>query len=217
MNLAARTPQGARIARWDLYPLTDLAASPHDTLPDLTRAMLAGGARVIQLRMKGASTAEIAASARALLPLCREADADLIVNDDAEACVASGADGLHLGQDDMDPAEARGLIGPDKILGVSTHSPEQIEAARRAPLDYIAVGPVFATASKENPDPVVGLDLIRHAKNRTGLPLVAIGGITRQTILQVIGAGAGIVAVIGAANATDDVTAAVRDLRAAWA
>jgi len=200
-----------RIA-WDLYPLFDPRGAPENSLNQL----IAGGVRVVQLRMKGASTAEIAQTARALLPRCRAAGVALIVNDDAEACRAADADGLHVGQGDMPPRQARAVIGAGRVIGVSTHSRAQFEAALREPVDYIAVGPVFGTMSKENPDPIVGLELVRWARARTDRPLVAIGGIDASNIAAVLDAGADIVAVIGALAACGDLTAEVRRLRAAW-
>lgn len=201
---------------WDLYPITDIALSGHPDHESLVHALIAGGARVVQLRMKGAPTAEIAATARRLMPLCRGAGVDLIVNDDAEACRAGGADGLHLGQGDLPPAEARAIIGPGRVLGLSTHSREQFLAALREPVDYVAVGPVFGTTSKAQPDPTVGLELVRWAKARADRPLVAIGGITEETIGAVVEAGADIVAVIAAVMKSPDVAEAVRRLRRAW-
>lgn len=166
--------------------------------------------------MKGASTEKITATARQVLPMCRSAQVSLIVNDDAVACQVSGADGLHLGQDDLSPTEARSIVGPDRILGLSTHSREQFEAALDEPVDYIAVGPVFGTTSKKKPDPTVGLELVRWAKAQIDRPLVAIGGIDATNIRSVLDAGADIVAVIAAAMKAKDVTCAVRELRTAW-
>jgi thiamine-phosphate pyrophosphorylase len=205
-----------RVTSWDLYPITDLALSGHQDYPSLIDALIAGGVRVIQLRMKGASTEEIAATARVALPRCRAAGVDLIINDDAEACRSSGADGLHVGQGDLPPREARRIIGPDKILGLSTHGREQFTAALGEPVDYIAVGPIFGTRSKENPDPMVGLELVRWARSQTDRPLVAIGGITEETLPSVLEAGAEIVAVIAAVMGAGDVTEAVRRLRETW-
>ncbi len=204
------------IAAWDLYPITDLALAPHTDIRDVVEALIRGGARVVQLRMKGATTDAITEAANAVLPRCRDAGVDLIINDDAEACRRSDADGLHIGQSDLAPAEARAIIGPDKILGLSTHSRAQFTAALREPADYLAVGPIFDTASKVNPDPTVGLDLLRWAREQTDRPLVAVGGISAANIASVIAAGADAVAVIAAVMKTDDIAAAVRHLRASW-
>jgi thiamine-phosphate pyrophosphorylase len=120
----------------------------------------------------------------------------LIMNDRADLCLAAEFDGVHVGQDDLLPESARRIIGPDRLLGVSTHNPQQVAEADLTSADYVAIGPVFATASKANPDPVIGLDGVRHARQLTRKPLVAIGGITRANCSSVIEAGADSVAVI---------------------
>jgi thiamine-phosphate pyrophosphorylase len=118
------------------------------------------------------------------------------MNDRADLCVAAEFDGVHVGQDDLSPDSARKIIGPEHWLGVSTHNPEQVAEADNTSADYIAIGPVFSTGSKRNPDPVVGLDGVRAARSLTRKPLVAIGGISRQNCRSVIDAGADSVAVI---------------------
>lgn len=120
----------------------------------------------------------------------------LIMNDRADLCLAAGFDGLHVGQDDLSPGSARAIIGPDRWLGVSTHNPAQLAEADQSSADYLAIGPVFATSSKANPDPVVGLEGVRRARDLTRKPLVAIGGITRANARSVLEAGADSVAVI---------------------
>jgi thiamine-phosphate pyrophosphorylase len=120
----------------------------------------------------------------------------LIMNDRADLCLATGFDGLHVGQDDLSPDSARSIIGPARWLGVSTHTPEQLAEADQTSADYLAIGPIFATTSKVNPDPVVGLEGVRRARELTRKPLVAIGGITRSNCRSVIDAGADSVAVI---------------------
>ena len=120
----------------------------------------------------------------------------LIMNDRADLCLAADFDGVHVGQDDLSPGAVRKIIGPDRWLGVSTHNPEQLSEADLTSADYLAIGPVFATSSKEKPDPVVGLDGVRRARALTRKPLVAIGGITRANAASVIEAGADSVAVI---------------------
>ncbi|HUA13757.1 MAG TPA: thiamine phosphate synthase [Verrucomicrobiae bacterium] len=120
----------------------------------------------------------------------------LIMNDRADLCLAADFDGAHVGQDDLSPKSVRSIIGPNRWLGVSTHNPEQLREADRSSADYLAIGPVFATASKANPDPVVGLEGVRRARALTRKPLVAIGGITRANAASVIEAGADAVAVI---------------------
>lgn len=120
----------------------------------------------------------------------------LIMNDRADLCLAAEFDGVHVGQDDLSPEGVRKIIGAERWLGISTHNPEQVREADQTPADYIAIGPVFATGSKLNPEPVVGLDGLRRARALTRKPLVAIGGITRQNCRSVIAAGADSVAVI---------------------
>jgi thiamine-phosphate pyrophosphorylase len=120
----------------------------------------------------------------------------LIMNDRADLCLAAGFDGAHVGQGDLSPEAVRAIIGPERWLGVSTHNPEQLGEADLTSADYLAIGPVFATSSKDKPDPVVGLEGVRRARALTRKPLVAIGGITRANAASVIEAGADSVAVI---------------------
>jgi thiamine-phosphate pyrophosphorylase len=180
-----------------LYAITDTGLSNCSHVDIVTR-LLAGGARLIQLRDKDASAKELFEAAQACLQLTRAAGATLLINDRADIALAADADGVHLGQDDLTVAEARAMLGPQKIIGVSTHSLAQVEAALVTSANYIAVGPIFPTTTKANPDPVVGLELLRQARTLTSLPLVAIGGITLATAPEVIAAGANSVAVISA-------------------
>jgi thiamine-phosphate pyrophosphorylase len=141
-------------------------------------------------------------NARQMLDQARElkrrvgASARLIMNDRADLVLAAGFDGVHVGQDDLSPESVRGIIGPDRWMGVSTHNPEQLREADLTSADYLAIGPVFSTSSKDKPDPVVGLEGVRQARLLTHKPLVAIGGITRANAASVIEAGADSVAVI---------------------
>ena len=159
--------------------------------------LIRGGATLLQYRNKTQQGRELLADAQAMKRVAGEhPTVQLIMNDRADLCLAAGFDGVHLGQDDISPKGARMLCKPPMIVGVSTHNPEQIEAANGQPVDYIAIGPVFATASKANPDPVVGLEGVRRARTLTAKPLVAIGGITRANCREVIEAGADSIAVI---------------------
>jgi thiamine-phosphate pyrophosphorylase len=157
--------------------------------------LAAAGCTLLQYRNKYGN-------ARLMLEQARELRARLgssvrlIMNDRADLCLAAGFDGLHLGQDDLFPESARTIIGGDCWLGVSTHNPEQLADADKTSADYLAIGPVFATTSKADPDPVVGLAGVRRARELTCKPLVAIGGITRANARSVIEAGADAVAVI---------------------
>jgi thiamine-phosphate pyrophosphorylase len=179
-----------------LYPILDRACFP--TSGDLqlaAEALVAAGCTLIQYRNKQGSAQQMLDEARELRARLGEG-IKLVMNDRADLCLAAGFDGLHVGQDDLSPESARRIIGPDRWLGVSTHNPEQLASANQTSADYLAVGPVFATSSKANPDPVVGLAGVRRARELTRKPLVAIGGITRANARSVIEAGADAVAVI---------------------
>jgi thiamine-phosphate pyrophosphorylase len=155
----------------------------------------AAGVTLLQYRDKSGNARRMLQEARELRARLG-ASVKLIMNDRADLCLAAGLDGLHIGQDDLSPESARKIIGPARWLGVSTHNPGQLAAADKTSADYLAIGPVFATTSKTNPDPVVGLQGIRRARELTRKPLVAIGGITRANARSVIEAGADAVAVI---------------------
>jgi thiamine-phosphate pyrophosphorylase len=180
-----------------LYAITDRQWSncAHE---EIVRMLLNGGARFIQLRDKEASARELLDQAVACLKLTRNAGATLIINDRIDVALTAGADGVHLGQDDLSVAEAREILGKDKIIGVSTHSIAQFRAALETSANYIAVGPVYQTRTKENSAAVVGLKLVREARKITDRPLVAIGGINHRRAPKVIEAGADCVAVISA-------------------
>ena len=180
-----------------LYALTDrqLAGRPH---VEVVAELLAAGVRLIQLRDKEATARELLLAARACLRLTREAGATLIVNDRVDVALAADADGVHLGQGDLGVEEARALLGPGKIIGLSTHSRAQFGRGLETSADYLAVGPVFATATKENPEAVVGLELVSAARALTDRPVVGIGGITAARAPEVIRAGAASVAVVSA-------------------
>ena len=158
--------------------------------------MLDAGAKILQIRHKGHWARILFEQASQVARLCEQAGATLIVNDHADIALLLGA-GLHLGQDDIPPREARRLIGPGPILGFSTHNAEQLAAAAEEPASYLALGPMFPTQSKINPDPVVGVERLRARRRLTARPLVAIGGVTRNNARSVLEAGADSVAVIG--------------------
>jgi thiamine-phosphate pyrophosphorylase len=188
-----------------LYPITDRLLSGLSHAEQVAR-LCEGGATFVQIREKHLSPREFYREAEAALKVARSFGAKLVVNDRADIALAVGADGVHLGQDDMPPAAARALMGEAAVLGFSTHGVEQAAEAAGLPVDYVAIGPVFATSSKEKPDPLVGLEGVRRVRAATGaLPLVAIGGISPETARAVLQAGADSVAVIGAlvANPTD--------------
>lgn len=181
-----------------LYPIlvpSRIGAGSLAEVCDFVRELTAGEATLIQLREKLAPAREILRLTRELRRILPPGVA-LIVNDRADIAVAAETDGVHIGQDDIPPEAARKIIGADRILGLSTHNPQQVEAADQLPADYLAIGPVFSTLSKDNPDPLIGLDGVRKARLLTQKPLVAIGGITVQNCRSVIEAGADSVAVI---------------------
>jgi len=157
--------------------------------------LVAGGVTLLQYRDKTGNARQVLEHARELKRRLGDS-VKLIMNDRADLCLAAGFDGVHVGQDDLSPAGARAVIGNSLWLGVSTHNPEQLAEADRTMADYLAIGPVFATLSKTNPDPVIGLEGVRQARALTRKPLVAIGGITRGNCRSVIEAGADAVAVI---------------------
>lgn len=179
------------------------------------RGMLAGGAEWLQLRHKGEWTREAFAQAEEMAAECRRAGVQFIVNDRADMAKLLGA-GLHVGQDDLSPADSRKVIGDTCLLGFSTHNADQLAAADAAPADYLAFGPVFATGSKENPDPLVGLDRVAHARALTTKPLVAIGGITRASAQAVFKAGADAVALIADLLPARLTESTVRDRMEEW-
>jgi thiamine-phosphate pyrophosphorylase len=179
-----------------LYPITDarLSGLSH---AEQVRQLSAGGATFIQLREKHLTPREFYEEAEDALRVARLSGARLIINDRVDIASALKASGVHLGQDDLPPALARELLGEDSIIGFSTHTIEQAIKAARLPVDYIAIGPIFETNSKENPDAVVGLEGLRRVRQAVGkIPLVAIGGIKRENILETLAAGADAVAVI---------------------
>ena len=169
-----------------------------------------GGAALVQLRAKNETDRRLCALAEEARDGARRGGALFVVNDRPDVALIVGADGVHLGQDDVPPADARRLLGDDVIVGLSTHSLAQLEAASREPVDYLAIGPVFATATKRDAEPVVGLELVRRARSATGLPLVAIGGIDLARAAQVTAAGADGVAVISALLEREDLEGAAR-------
>ena len=173
---------------------------------EVAQALVAAGVRLIQLRDKLASSGELYESAHRLCACVRKAGGIFIVNDRADVARAVNADGVHVGQDDLPVEAARALVGPGKLIGYSTHVLEQVREAEGSTADYIAFGPIFPTASKENPDVVVGLEGLGAARKATRKPLVAIGGITLENARAVIDAGADSVAVIRGLLSAPDIT-----------
>jgi thiamine-phosphate pyrophosphorylase len=178
-----------------LYAIIDAALFPDTTaLLAFAGELRAGGVTLLQYRNKCGNTRQMLSQARELRRKLE--GAHLIMNDRADLCLAAGFDAVHLGQEDLSVEGARRVVGDKLWVGISTHNPEQVRAEGSGLADYVAVGPVFATSSKANPDPVIGLDGVRVARSLTQKPLVAIGGITRQNCREVLEAGADAVAVI---------------------
>jgi thiamine-phosphate pyrophosphorylase len=180
-----------------VYPILDTGTLERLGLDpvEAAEAILEGGARILQFRHKSFWSRGAFVAARLIARFCQDSGAVFIVNDRADYAHLLGA-GLHLGQEDLLPADARSVIGPAAVVGFSTHNSTQMEDARVQPVDYVAFGPVFPTATKERPDLTTGVEALRHIRTLTGLPLVAIGGITRGNAAECFAAGADSVAII---------------------
>jgi len=182
-----------------LYAIVDAAAfRRNENLTIFATELIFGGCTVLQYRNKNTSAGEMFRQALGLkiMSAVGLGHVKLVMNDRADLCLAAEYDGVHVGQEDLSPPSVRGIIGPDRWLGFSTHNLQQVKEADRTSADYLAIGPVFSTSSKDKPDPVVGLEGVRLARALTRKPLVAIGGITRANAASVIEAGADSVAVI---------------------
>ncbi|HEU4736732.1 MAG TPA: thiamine phosphate synthase [Solirubrobacterales bacterium] len=219
MSLAPPEAEGPlrreRLRTARLYLCCD--ARPHGEDPEpLVAAALRGGVDIVQLREKSLPRREIELSAQTFRRLCDTYSALFIVNDDPGLVRSCDADGVHVGQDDLAAREARALLGPDAIIGLSTHSEEQIAASAEAPIDYISVGPIWETPTKQG-RPAVGLALISHAAANAPHPFFAIGGIDRSNATQVVEAGARRLCVVRAIREAEDPTTAAEELRGAFA
>jgi len=181
-----------------LYPIVDAGLLQRGGIDAVRFAgeLRTAGVRLLQYRDKDGGPREILTAAAVVRGVFDGVACRLMMNDRADLCLVAEFDGVHVGQDDLSPESVRSIIGPGRWLGVSTHNPEQLAEADNTSADYLAIGPVFSTSSKEKPDAVVGLDGVRRARQLTRKPLVAIGGITRANAASVIAAGADSVAVI---------------------
>jgi thiamine-phosphate pyrophosphorylase len=186
-----------------LYFIADPAHIKGASLADAVSQAVEGGASVVQLRAKDAGLQDMLTEAGRLMEICHRAGVLFIVNDSAELAMACGADGVHLGQDDMPLGTARGLIGPGKLVGISTHNIEQAIAAEQGGADYIGFGPIFSTCTKDAGE-ARGTGLLRQVRDSVGIPVVAIGGINEYNAQQAIEAGADAVAVITAISGAGD-------------
>jgi thiamine-phosphate pyrophosphorylase len=181
-----------------IYPLTDVPLS-RISHAEQVKLLSLGGASLIQLREKRMRPREFYEQAKEAVAVALSCGVQLLINDRVDVALAVGAHGVHLGQDDMPPEAARRLLGPEAVIGYSTHNIEQAIAATKLPIDYLAIGPIFATTSKSDTAPVLGLDSLRAVRQAIGtFPLVAIGGITHANAQEVIEAGADSVAIISA-------------------
>ena len=196
LPVSAQTANPRLIPFPRLYSIVDPSFLPATAdLLAFVAQLASGGCTLFEYRNKTGDARMMVEQARTLRGRLGKS-VTLIMNDRADLCLAAEFDGVHVGQDDLSPESVRRIIGADRLLGVSTHNPEQLQAADLTSADYLAIGPVFVTASKLNPDPVVGLEGLRRARALTRKPLVAIGGITRLNAVSVIEAGADSVAVI---------------------
>jgi thiamine-phosphate pyrophosphorylase len=194
-----------------VYPILDTASLSRVNLTaiDAAEAFLEAGAQILQFRHKGFWNRDIVADAEAVSRLCLQTGARFVINDRADYAAMIGA-GLHVGQQDLAPADARRVVGPHALIGFSTHNIGQMRAAAAEPVDYVAFGPVFTTASKERPDPEVGVHLLRIVRALTSRPLVAIGGINPENAAECWRAGADSVAVIASLIPEEPTKAALR-------
>jgi thiamine-phosphate pyrophosphorylase len=189
----------SKIQIFGLYAIVDKRCLPQSmSVVGFAGELIRGGVTLLQYRNKLGNAREMLSDLRELKRVMSNSGKTvrLVVNDLADLCVAADADGVHLGQDDLSVEGARVICEPPMTVGISTHNLEQVEAANRTTADYIALGPIFQTSSKANPDPDVGLEGLKAARKLTNKPLVAIGGITRKNCQEVIKAGADTVAVI---------------------
>jgi thiamine-phosphate pyrophosphorylase len=216
--MAARergSDRGERLAAARLYLVLD-ASPAAGSLPDVIRAGAAGGVDVVQLRDKDLPDDELVAVAHAARALCKQIGVLFVVNDRPYVAAESGADGVHVGQEDMPPESVRAIVGAEMLIGLSTHTPAEIDAVDPALVDYIGVGPVHATPTKPG-RPAVGLELVRHAATHARVPFFAIGGLDTGNVGEVIAAGASRVCVLRAIADAEDPQAAAVALSAALA
>jgi thiamine-phosphate pyrophosphorylase len=206
--LESVTDRRERLRSAHLYLVCD------DQPDEFLAGALAGGVDILQLRMKDASDEEIVSAGRRFAAAAGEHRALFILNDRPDLVAATRADGVHLGQDDATVTEARAIVGPEPLVGLSTHDPAQVDAAGDGPIDYIGVGPVHETPTKPG-RPAVGLELVRYAATHATVPFFAIGGIDPSNVGAVADGGAARIAVVRALTEADDVESAARALRAA--
>jgi thiamine-phosphate pyrophosphorylase len=201
----------AKTIDWRLYVITDAGLARGRSHQEVIEAAILGGATIVQYRAKDVSTRQMVTEAQVLRELTRHAGVPFIVNDRVDVALAVDADGVHIGQDDMPVALARKLIG-DRLLGVSAHSLSEAVQAVQDGADYLGVGPVFATPTKPDAAPPIGIDGLTTIRRQISIPIVAIGGINQANAAEVIRTGVNGIAVVSAVVAAADVTAAARQL-----
>ncbi len=202
-----------RALDWRLYLVTDRRIASPRSIEDVVAAAVRGGVTAVQLREKECATREFVELARKLKAMFTPLGVPLIVNDRADVALAAGADGVHVGQSDMDCRDVRALLGPGAIVGLSVETPEQAEQAAGLPVDYLGVGPIFSTPTKTDAAPAWGIEQLAALRRRTRQALVAIGGIHAGNAGQVREAGADGIAVVSAICAAGDPEVAARELR----
>ena len=200
-----------------LYPILDTESLEGRgcAVEAAARGMLDGGARILQVRHKGFFSRQVFAEAERVAELCHRAGALLVVDDRADIALLMNA-GVHLGQDDLPPEDARRILGAGRIIGFSTHNQEQLRAAAAEPVDYLAIGPIFGTQSKQRPDPLVGVASLAQWRRLSARPLAAIGGITRSNAPEVLAAGADSVAVIAGLLPESSTEESIRQRMQEW-
>ncbi len=196
-----------------LYGITAENWSRGRSNAEIVAAMIRGGVRIIQYREKDKSIREKYEECRILRQITAEAGVLFIVNDHIDIALAVGADGVHIGQDDLPPEVVRSFIGPEMLMGISTHSPEQAQGAVEAGADYIGVGPIYSTQTKVNVCAPVGLEYLEYAVRSINIPFVAIGGIKRHNLSEVIACGARCVCLVTEIVGAEDPAACVREIR----
>jgi len=199
--------------RFDLYVITDAGPTPGRSHADIARAALAGGADAVQLRDKSATAQNLCLLVTEIQPIARKFGAVLLVNDRVDVALVAGADGAHVGQEDLPAREARRLLPPPSVLGVSAGTVEEAKKAARAGADYIGVGPVFPTPTKPDAGEPIGVEGLARVARAVEVPVVAIGGITLENVTAVIEAGASGAAVVSAVVSAQDMAQAARALK----
>lgn len=208
---AMRSRMASRLPLPRLYAILDQQRTGGRLIEDICQELLRAGLRLFQYRHKRGSSREMLETVSRLLPMIRRESGLLMVNDRADVALVAGADGVHLGQEDLPAERARGILRPGQLVGQSTHNLGQLRRSDASSADYVAFGPVFATTGKDAPDPTVGLHGLDEARRATSKPLVAIGGITAQNARQVIAHGADSVAVMSGLLGAGDLSARAQE------